>query len=418
MTKLGSQKKIAVTLIATLLILSIVGSLQKGRSSILDSPCVVYVAGQTYEYHAAIEINGDAALEAQAASEGWPGSGTPSDPIIISGYFFNATHVQPIRLWNLELSWELRNNYLTTYGVICGIWLQSGVGGVVADNIIVEAHSGIIIDGEGYLFENNTISNNTGNGFEVYGAADDIVIRNNTVRGVGLDGMNLPRMTNSVVANNTLLDNNLNGIKLDTGSDFNEIYENDIRYHRYGISIRGDNNTIRDNDIGFNDRGIAVASSAGSGTPASYNNITKNSILNNTDIGLDVRPLGSSNSIMDNDFICNGDECQVQDNGTDNTFLNNYYNDWYTPDDDSDGFVDEPYSIEGAANSVDEFPRAEPVNPFPDWYIFDPLTPTSTLTDTTTTDTPPPLPMTVIALAVGGALVVVVIVVVLIRKRG
>jgi parallel beta-helix repeat protein len=416
LTKLRSQKKIAVTLFTTLLFLSLAINLQSVKPSVLGSKSVVYVLGQTYEYHEAIEINGDDDLVSQAAVEGWLGSGTPSYPIIISGYFFNATHVQPIRLWNLELSWELRNNYLTTYGVICGIWLQNCVGGVVADNIIVEAHGGIIIDGKGYLVQNNTISNNTGNGIEVYGTADDIIIRNNTIQGVGLDGITLPATTNSIVANNTLLNNNMNGIKIAVDSHYNEFHGNDIRYNRYGISCRGNYNIIEENDIGYNDKGISISTTAGGGNPSSHNNITKNNILDNIGMALDIRPLGTSNKITDNNFINNGDEFQIQDNGTDNEFECNYYNEWYTPDADTDGFVDEPYSIEGSANSVDEFPRADLAIPLPDWYLHEPLTPTTILTDTTTSGPPPSLPMMEIALVLGGVLIIIVVI--LIRKRG
>ena len=42
-----------------------------------------------------------------------------------------------------------------------------------------------------------------------------------------------------------------------------------------------------------------------------------------------------------------------------NEFTHNYYSDWTTPDDNNDGFVDVPYSIEGASGNFDLYPIAE-----------------------------------------------------------
>jgi parallel beta-helix repeat protein len=418
LTKLESKKNLIAILIATLFLISSGCTLLTTKTPSRVPLKAVHLSSETYVKHDPIEIDGDEALLAQAHDEGWPGSGTPSDPIIISGYVFNVTYVQPVRLWNIELSWEFRNNYLTTRGVICGIWIEGGVGGVIADNILVECHGGIIVDGQDFLIVNNSISYNTGYGIEVYGTASNIEIRNNTIRGVGLDGMNLPAMTDSLIVDNTILDCTTDGIDLSQSSERNEIRKNDIRNNSYGINCKGSNNVIKNNAIGFNKKGISIASTS-EGTSGSHNNITYNSILNNTDYGLSIRESGTSNAILYNDFINNGDEFQVRDNGVDNTFLNNYYNEWITPDDDSDGFVDEPYSIEGDAESTDEYPRAELNNPLPDWYTYIPIIPTTTTSSgPTSSEPPPPLPMMEIALALGGVLVVAVVIIVFIRKRG
>lgn len=42
-----------------------------------------------------------------------------------------------------------------------------------------------------------------------------------------------------------------------------------------------------------------------------------------------------------------------------NDFSYNYWDDWTNPDNNSDGFVDSTYSIDGDANNHDAYPRAE-----------------------------------------------------------
>ena len=65
-----------------------------------------------------------------------------------------------------------------------------------------------------------------------------------------------------------------------------------------------------------------------------------------------------------NMFIDNNIEgiSQAKDDGTNNNFEHNFWNDHTGPDSNKDGIVDTPYSIEGRANNVDSSPRAKPAN--------------------------------------------------------
>ncbi|MFX0174402.1 MAG: hypothetical protein ACFE9L_21195, partial [Candidatus Hodarchaeota archaeon] len=49
---------------------------------------------------------------------------------------------------------------------------------------------------------------------------------------------------------------------------------------------------------------------------------------------------------------------QAYDEGENNTFDYNYWDDWITPDTNYDGIVDRPYPIAGPENNTDLHPRA------------------------------------------------------------
>jgi hypothetical protein len=78
-----------------------------------------------------------------------------------------------------------------------------------------------------------------------------------------------------------------------------------------------------------------------------------------------------------NNFIDNGNDCQLLDDGTLNEITHNYYSDWITPDDNADGYVDVPYSIEGISDNYDEFP-----------LVNAGIVPTETATSTFSVNTP------------------------------
>lgn len=69
--------------------------------------------------------------------------------------------------------------------------------------------------------------------------------------------------------------------------------------------------------------------------------------------------------IHHNDFLGNGPNSTLQafDNGLNNTFAFNYWDEWITPDSDEDGIVDDPYVIAGIANNQDSYPLAFPTLP-------------------------------------------------------
>ncbi|MFW9933356.1 MAG: hypothetical protein ACFFDR_11925, partial [Candidatus Thorarchaeota archaeon] len=83
----------------------------------------MYINSQSYVEHENIFTQSDAELLALAEDEGWEGTGTVEDPIIISGYSFYAEPTQPVRIWNTDLHWVFANNLVRTSGVMCGFYL-------------------------------------------------------------------------------------------------------------------------------------------------------------------------------------------------------------------------------------------------------------------------------------------------------
>ena len=108
------------------------------------------------------------------------------------------------------------------------------------------------------------------------------------------------------------------------------------------------------------------------------NVIEENTVSDNLNYGISIEA-SLDNTVEGNDFINNNPNglSQAYDDGLSNIFENNYWDDWTSPDSDSDGIVDNPYAIDGSANNADPYPRTtrEPI-------------PTTTTTITTTKSGP------------------------------
>ena len=104
--------------------------------------------------------------------------------------------------------------------------------------------------------------------------------------------------------------------------------------------------------------------------------------------------------ITRNVFINNGATTQICDEGENNTYIYNYYDDWTSPDVDSDQIVDTPYSIDGVVGNQDLYSLADP-------HAVPPVT-TTTNTTTTSTGTGDPIPMEILMIAGGGVIIILV----------
>jgi len=101
---------------------------------------------------------------------------------------------------------------------------------------------------------------------------------------------------------------------------------------------------------------------------SNYNKILNNTLFSNFGNGIDVS--SSNNTIIGN--ILKQNQVQAIDNGKDNvwnlTVANgggNRWEDWLSPDADSNGFVDMPYNISGTAGARDFLPLVAPPNQVP-----------------------------------------------------
>ncbi|MDF1537384.1 MAG: right-handed parallel beta-helix repeat-containing protein [Candidatus Thorarchaeota archaeon] len=315
------------------------------------------------EEHAPIYIHSNEAILEQAAEEGWPGTGTAEDPVIIEGYKFRvANHM--IRLSYTDLHVVIRNNEFDGVArVLCGIVLAGTRNVVIANNTIHFTAVGV------HLIRCNltTISGN-----EIYdnqwdGVFFDYFCYENTITGNEFyNNEEGALFATGYNCNNTFSDNivhdSMHSVILATGSDNNTISNNRIfDLSDDGLFIATSGNTITGNWI-YNTQGhgVTIASST------HQNYVVENWIANNTGFGVAIN--SADNTIVEfNDFIDNTLP-QACDNGTENIFHQNFWNDWTARDEDSNGFVDQPYLVSGTGGNIDVSPIATAHHLTPVWY--------------------------------------------------
>jgi parallel beta-helix repeat protein len=303
-----------------------------------------------------------------------------------------------ITLWSSQQA-QIRGNIIHNNSG-GGISVQDSSNTVIYNNSIMNHYSHGITVGDSLfcILNNNRIVNNIGNGIELEGGAaictvEDNFIQNNTDGIVVFPGWKIIGIFSHSIVNNVITQNRGSGVYLGWDSENILLSDNTIseNYNR-GIWAEGVNNTrIVNNSISNNcvsnsllggiqlqwcynntiernaisNNGIAFSFIA-----ISNNKIISNSIVNNTyGCYLDLESI--DNIIIYNDFIenfylireYNLTISQVFDNGTENTFIFNHYNDWVSPDDDQDGYVDRPYIINGSAQNNDPYPLIQPYPP-------------------------------------------------------
>ncbi|MGY5873749.1 MAG: right-handed parallel beta-helix repeat-containing protein [Candidatus Thorarchaeota archaeon] len=378
----------------------------------------------SYDHHDQIWIQSDAEFHAQAAAESWDGNGSPETPYIITGYLFDCES-QPLRIWHTTVYWIFTDNIIDGVGdnVQCGTWIENVTHGVIHDNEVFNRHSSLAIAGvEDFNITNNYIHDCWGNGIELFGHMNKTIVQNNNVVDIGGAGVYSVTSRDSVVKDNTItrVDNigiallglspncNITGNTVtDTGSsgimisnqDNGVIADNTVtRSVDYGIySSSPETSEITDNTISYVD-GKGLRFSTADNCEASGNaiehctddgiylysgsntNVHHNTVFNVTGYSVLLESGTDHFSVTYNTFEDSGETCQVCDDGTSNTVSYNYYDDWDTPDNDQDGYVDTPYAIDGSAGNQDEFPIADD-----EWVPI--TTDTETTSSSTTTET-------------------------------
>ena len=357
---------------------------------------------QGYIPHDVIAIDGNADFFSQAALEGWPGSGSENDPIIIEGYSIcESRHL--FRAIHTDIHFVFRSNFLDGVDQSwCGFYLNNVSNGRIYGNTVTNSAIPIhVIAIQNCLFENNLMYHNGNMVFALEWTCTENVIRNNTMYdnfgGIWLDWNNtgnivannsifdnygdgivlLEDANNNLIANNTIVDNTMNGI-LCRGYD-NEFSDNLILQNTHnGVLLADGGNTIRRNVIQNNSRnGVMMYTFS---QHNNYNVISNNSILQNRLYAVNIGTGCAYNTISHNNIINNGEKYQAYDKGENNTFTQNYWNPWNSTDVDDDSFVDYPYVIEGNANNTDGFPLTEICAVLPLGFEFDPNTPAIVVT--------------------------------------
>jgi Periplasmic copper-binding protein (NosD)/Right handed beta helix region len=211
-------------------------------------------------------------------------------------------------------------------GTASGVIIQSNMVGTGAtgtsavgngtDGILVDGADGVTIggssDGQG-----NVISGNDANGIDLQSARTALIQGNqigtdpSTAIPVpnGADGVLFQSSSQSVIQGNTIAGNTSNGVELNTNSDDNQIFANDIGTENDGTTVVGNGgygvfvqnnsqgNTIggtpagRGNVIAGNQKGVVIGNNRVTDNSVE-NAILGNSIFANTQIGIDLGNAG------------------------------------------------------------------------------------------------------------------------------
>ena len=358
-----------------------------------------------YTPHDAILLDGNAEMIAQADAEVWPGDGSEGSPYQITGYYFyDVQHSVEIR--NIDLYWTFTDNEVDGPGdatVWGGVEISNSANGYVANNLIHNRYRGLwLINIDDVTITNNDIQDNLLHGIECVGYINGCLISDNTLtRNIG-SGIMILTAVDSEISNNSVTDSGSAGIRVistTTRCQITDNYIDDVSglgisvkdatsveiMHNVLLNTSGDgiyvlnstdieiyNNTLVDsgddgmvfvdsnyglihnNSIDGSD-GIGILVTSGENSTFRFNQIK-----DSTDYGFKTAANAECMEITRNVFINNGVAAQVYDEGENNTYIYNYYDDWVTPDVDADQIVDIPYTIDGGAGNDDLYPLADP----------------------------------------------------------
>ncbi len=448
--QLTAKRKITlVYLIAFMLVAMVIPPLTSSESSIL----LREGANPAYTPHEAILIDGNAELVAQATAELWPGNGTAAAPYLISGYYFyDITH--SIEMNNVDLHWAVVGNEIDGPGdstVWCGIEADNSSNGQISGNLFHNRFRGIwLIDVYNLVITGNTIQDNLFNGIECAGYINSCLISENTIRrcnGLGVrsvsavdseislnsisdcDGIGIQVIgssTNCEFTDNLIVESTSIGISLGVSvgvsvmhnriinasgpgmyirnTDDIDVYNNSIlNGGDHGMDLREfSNSVVRNNSIvGCDGIGISILS-------GQFSTFQSNNVSSSSDYGMKTGASAVNMTVTRNMFYSNGASAQAADDGGDNLYLCNYWDDWVSPDADSNGFVDSPYLLEGTSANTDPYPLADP-------NIVPPIPTTTTGSGSSTGNGVPPVPLELVI--VGAGAIIVLVVGVLFMKR-
>jgi len=403
-----------------------------------------------YTPHAAILLDGNAEMIAQATAESWPGDGSSGNPYQITGYsFYDVQH--SVEIQNIDLHWTFTENEIDGPGDItvwCGMEISNSSNGYVANNVVFNRYRGLwLIDIDDVTITNNIIEDNLFHGIECVGYINGCLISDNVVRRNDGAGIRILTGIDSEISRNSVTDCDGTGIQImgtATNCQITDNYVNEVTglgiqlkdatsvevMHNELSNVTGDgiyflgsidsefyNNTLVNggedgmvlkdcytslfhNNSFIGSDGIGIIVDSGEDSVIKFNHIE-----DSTDYGLKTAASAELMEVTRNVFINNGAAAQVSDEGENNTYIYNYYDDWTSPDADLDQIVDTPYSIAGAVGNEDPYPLAAP----------DAVPPGSTAT--TGTEGSAPIPMEILMIA-GGAVVIIIVGIFFVKRKG
>ncbi len=361
-----------------------------------------------------IEIYSNEDFHSLAGTYEWDGDGSEEEPYIIQDYIFTASTQQPIFIWDVDLHWQIRNCFIEI-GSVCGSSIINVANGVIANNTFHYRWNGLVLENvENMTIEDNVMEDNGHYGIMMTGTATNCIFQSNVMRRNDGYGMSVPTAVNCQFIGNQITNNEGNGILVVSATNC-EFTGNTIdTTPTNGIAISTmTGGLIEDNSIlACGERGVYV--SGGSGGI-----VRSNSIENCASYGIFLGSASSGMTARQNVLLNNGVTCQVCDDGTNNIFEFNYFDDWTSPDANADDIVDEPYEIDGDASNQDLYPLASPdAVPPTTATSTTSMTTISTTTTSTTSTTSETLEIPLEFLAIGiGATVVLIGAILVIRMK-
>ena len=290
--------------------------------------------------HDSIRIHNNSDFINQAASNGWPGNGSKTNPYVISGYDIDAcggdygieidnTSVYFV-IKNCTVSNTTKNGYgIYFWGVMHGrvennnisgnwegIFLENSVNNTIIGNTIYGNYEGLCLgeSSDNNLISDNDITQNTWDGLSIYYSTTNI-IKNNTISNNSKYGVYLRGAAKITIANNTI-SNNWEGVFEESSSNCSFI-DNTLtnNYEGMGLGASADNNFISCNHIALSTwDGISIYYS-------SHNRIENNTLSSNHKYGIYMN--GSSNNKILNNTISMSWEGIFLHSSTHNTIVSN-----------------------------------------------------------------------------------------------
>jgi len=242
----------------------------------------------------------------------------------------------------------------------CGVLAAFSTHLNIHSNIVSNNTFGInLFHVEHTTLANNNVSQSEDTGIILWGSWNTD-LSNNTLT-YHQYGLNVTNSGNTTVSNNNVSQSEDTGIIL-WGSWNTGLSNNTLTYHQYGLNVTNSGNTtVTHNNVSQSeDTGVILW--------GTWNTTLSNNTLSyNQGFGIFLDRNSENNTIIWNNFLGNYPMgfSQASDQGNNNVFAHNYWDDHDTTDLNGDGLADVSYVIEGAASNQDLSPLTTLVNPPP-----------------------------------------------------
>ncbi|MHA2365693.1 MAG: right-handed parallel beta-helix repeat-containing protein [Candidatus Hodarchaeales archaeon] len=300
---------------------------------------------QNYTLASSITISGDTDFHNQADNNNWLGDGSKQSPYLIDGLNITRSNSTLINITDTTVYFSIQNNYFDGItGEEYGFYLNNVSHGMILNNTIKNAIYGIYLERSSQnTISLNKLSNNTYMGIRICFFSKENLLEHNII---DMSGNGASDFYNP-------------GIEMYLEADYNYLFNNTIMYAKeQGIMMWfASNNYFWGNTI-FNTtkQGIFLYDEC------HFNVFHNNTIANATDYGLAIFANDNNNTIVENNFYWNNIQgtSQTLDNDVNNEFNKNYWNTHTGSDDDGDGYIDQPYLIDGTGQNSDQNPKVTP----------------------------------------------------------